>query len=311
MERDTAPLPLAHAHVPLAEPLPMNLPPGKRRFWNKRRIIGLVVAIVVIALSCCVYVGFSIWSGISGAIQTQNEIKPLTEEAYPGYHMLDSTISGHIMESDEHPTLRIDIRYFEVGTLAPWAYQAVEPVSDEWMTTETFFRHALGQPKDPRTNMNYDVSGFVEAYGPLKPGSNAVVSGVWFDRMTPEGLESYGVLVARRNDGENMWPDHYAAFSRDPETGAWLGEPFYAVDVGRAEATGAREENVCRQNQDLIHNAALMFTIDSGDAPTKIDDLVPSYRSELPVCLSGGSYEYQADSSTVSCSIHGAPRLDE
>jgi len=82
--------------------------------------------------------------------------------------------------------------------------------------------------------MNCDVEGFLGAYAPLSPGTNAVVSAVWLDSTDTNGLESYVVWVARRNrEGnhvEDMWPDHEAVFTRDPASGDWTGSTFEPIE---------------------------------------------------------------------------------
>lgn len=161
-------------------------------------------------------------------------MRPYVDEGYPGYRIVDTTRSGYILQHGEYEDLRLDVRFEKGGELAVWDGPPRENLSDGWSTAETFFRHAEGMPPDPRTGMTYDVAGFVEAYAPLRPGPNAVVSAVWLDDDAVD-LETYVVLVARRNRQgnyvESMWPDHMAVFTRDPSTGEWTGFAFNPVEL--------------------------------------------------------------------------------
>ncbi len=107
--------------------------------------------------------------------------------------------------------------------------QPLETVNADWQTNDTFFRHAIGRTPDPRNGKNYDVEAFARTYIPLKPGPKAVVMGAWLDATDPMGFDIYLVLIARRNPGESIWPDHMTVISHDLETGEWVGDPCEAL----------------------------------------------------------------------------------
>ncbi len=163
------------------------------------------------------------------------ELQPLIDADYPDYRIADSTRSGFILQHTTHASLLLDVRLFEVGGVADWPDIPEETVSPEWATIETFFRHADGMEPDPRTDMNYDVDGFVGAYELVRPGPNSVVSAVWLEKTDSHGVETYTVLVARRNrvgnDVEPMHPDHRAYFVRDSKSGKWSGDEFEPVEI--------------------------------------------------------------------------------
>lgn len=198
----------------------------------RRKKAGLIVTAVVLTVSLlCGCVIFGLYQLLTSGMETTNSLVPLSEAAYPDYEIVDYTIQGHILQHQELEALRIDVRYVEQGENAYWDWQPLEDVDDIWQVNDTFFRHADGMDPDPRTGMTYDVQGFSEAYETVRPGPNSVVMGVWLDEDDGSDLESYAVLVARRNRGEGMWPDHLAIFLRDPETGEWTPVEFEQVDV--------------------------------------------------------------------------------
>lgn len=201
-----------------------------------RRRTALVVAIVLtalLALGCCVT--FGVYRLLAGDTESMAAMRAFVEDAYPEYQVIDSTRSGYILKHNDYESLRIDVRFVQDGMIGVWGEAPGESLADGWSTVETFFRHAEGMEPDPRTGMNYDVAGFVEEYQPLRPGSNAVVSAVWLEDADSAGIETYVVLVARRNRQgsyvENMWPDHGAYFTRNPTTGEWTGTEFEPVEI--------------------------------------------------------------------------------
>lgn len=203
--------------------------------WPKRRIV-IVVAIVTMALlavGCCVTVGF--YRLLAGDTESMSAMRAFVDDAYPDYQVIDSTRSGYILKHNDYEALRIDVRFVRDGMIGVWDEAPQEQLTDGWSTVETFFRHAEGMEPDPRTGKNYDVAGFVREYGPLRPGPNAVVCAVWLEDTDAAGIETYVVLVARRNRQgsyvENMWPDHRAYFTRNPETGEWTGTEFEPVEI--------------------------------------------------------------------------------
>ncbi len=220
--------------VQLDAPAPVAVP-ETRRFWTRKRVIIAVSVAVLLLLSVCGCAGYSVWRLISTETASMSVMRPFIDEGYPGYRIVDSTMSGYILRSERHEELLLDVRFENEGRLAVWAGPPREELSDGWSTAETFFRHAQTMTPDPRTGMNYDVDGFIEAYAPLRPGPNAVVSAVWFDGTDSQGREEYVVWVARRNRQgtyvEDMWPDHYATFTRDPVTGEWAGAVFGQIEV--------------------------------------------------------------------------------
>ena len=145
--------------------------------------------------------------------------------------IVDQTRFGYILQHESHDALRLDVRFCEKGGHPARDGQPSEVISPDWETDDTFFRHEDGHDEDPRTGMTYDVTGFIDAYTPLRPGPNAVVSGVWLEDIDNDGIEYYAVLVARRNPGEDMWPDHTAVFARDSASGEWFGIPFEPADI--------------------------------------------------------------------------------
>lgn len=216
-------------------PAPLAPPPSKPRFWNKKRIVVTVITIIALMVAMCGCATLAAWRFISAEAESMAAMRPFVDEGYPGYRIVDSTRSGYILQHGRHEALRLDVRFEKLGQLAVWEGPPREDLSDGWSTAETFFRHAEGMPPDPRTNMTYDVDGFVEAYAPLRPGPNCVVSAVWLDGTDPDGVETYVVLVARRDRRgsyvEDMWPDHRAVFTRDSSTGHWTGSAFEPVEI--------------------------------------------------------------------------------
>jgi len=201
--------------------------PQTPRFWTRKRVVIAVGVAVTLLLSACGCAGYSVWRFVSAEAASMTAMRFFIDDSYPGYQIVDSTRSGYVLQSEECQALRLDVRFESEGWLAVWAGPPREELPEGWLTAETFFRHAQGMVPDPRTGMNYDVDGFVEAYTPLRPGPNAVISAVWFDGINSDGLETYVVWVARRNRQgdyvEDMWPDHQAIFTRDPDTGVWAG----------------------------------------------------------------------------------------
>lgn len=201
-----------------------------------KRRVAMVVAIVLEALlgvGACVT--FGVYRLLAGDSESTSAMRGFVETAYPDYQVIDSTRSGYILKHNDYESLRIDVRFVHDEMIGVWEEAPVESLTDGWSTVETFFRHAEGMEPDPRTGMNYDVAGFVEEYEPLRPGPNAVVSAVWLEDTDAAGIETYVVLVARRNRQgsyvEGMWPDHAAYFTRDPETGEWTGTEFEPVEI--------------------------------------------------------------------------------
>lgn len=201
----------------------------------KRRMV-IVVALVLsalLAVGSCFALG--VFRMLAGDSESMSTMRGLVDTAYPDYQVVDSTRSGYILRHNDYESLGIDVRFVHDDLIGVWDEAPQESLTDGWSTVETFFRHAEGMEPDPRTGMNYDVAGFVEEYGPLRPGPNAVVSAVWLDDTDSAGIETYVVLVARRNrqgsNVESMWPDHVAYFTRDPQTGEWTGTEFEPVEI--------------------------------------------------------------------------------
>lgn len=198
----------------------------------RRKKVWLIVGVAVLAvLLLCACATFGVFKLLTTGMGTTNALVPLTEAAYPDYKIVDYTIRGHVLQHQELEALRIDVRYVERGETAFWDWQPLEDADDTWQVSDTFFRHAEGMDPDPRTGMTYDVEGFVAAYETVRPGPSSVVMGVWLDEEDGSDLESYAVLVARRNRDEGMWPDHLAIFLRDPESGEWTPTEFKPVDM--------------------------------------------------------------------------------
>jgi len=192
--------------------------------------VTAVASAVIALLLACGGVVFVLTRTLSSGFSTMSELRTIAEEDYPGYRIIDSTRQGFILQHETMEALRIDVRYFTPEQEGDWPDQPLEALPSGWMTNDSFFRHANGRSPDPRTGMTYDVAGFVEAYDSLRPGPNAVVMGVWLDESVPEDdFEIYYVLVARRNRGEAIWPDHFSVFSRLTEFGDWDGESFQPV----------------------------------------------------------------------------------
>jgi len=217
-------------------PAPLSVPPSERtRFWTKRRVIITVSVVLVALLAVGGCTAFTIARFLSAEFESTASLRPFIEEGYPDYRIVDSTRSGFIVQHNEHESLRLDVRFVSADSIGVWKESPTEPLSTGWTTAETFFRHEEGRPADPRTSMNYDVDGFVEAYTPFRPGPNSVVSAVWLEDTDTDGIETYIVLVARRNRTgsyvEDMWPDHAAYFTRDSKTGEWIGAAFEPVEI--------------------------------------------------------------------------------
>jgi len=210
-------------------------PPQSTRFWTKRRVIITVSAVLAILLAIAGCTAFTLARFLSDQFESSSALRPFIEEGYPNYRIVDSTRFGFILQHNMHESLRLDVRFVSADSIGVWKESPTEPLSSGWTTVETFFRHEEGGPADPRTRMNYDVDGFVEAYTPLRPGPNSVVSAVWLEDTDTAGIETYVVLVARRNRigsyVEDMWPDHAAYFTRDSKTGEWIGTAFVPVEI--------------------------------------------------------------------------------
>jgi hypothetical protein len=207
-------------------------PPDRPRWGGfERRPIAQIVLVAIVLAALGTGCAHTAQAPSPVTATVQEATAPLDTAAYPGFREVDSTRFGPIFQHTSYQALRIDVRYFQVGTKAPWPDQLSEPISSTWATNDTFFRHDTGLAPDPRNGKNYDVAGFVKAYSPLRPGPNAVVSGVWLRGTSKAGLETYVVLVARRNPGEYMWPDHKATFTRDSKTGIWKGRAFEPVVI--------------------------------------------------------------------------------
>lgn len=67
-------------------------------------------------------------------------------------------------------------------------------------------------------------------------------------------------------------------------------------------------ELACQGNLRTISGAAQTFASinANGSPPQAIADLVPSIIKTMPVCPSGGSYDYDPEDGTVSCTVHGS-----
>lgn len=221
--------------LPGSAPAPLPAPTPKVRFWTKRRVIVAVASVLVALLALCGCAALTVWRFVSSETAQMAAMRPFIDQGYPDYRIVDSTRSGYIVQHSKYEPIRLDVRFEAAGQLAVWEGPPRENLSPEWSTAETFFRHAVGLTPDPRTNMNYDIDGFVDAYAPLRPGPNAVISAVWLEDTDSTGLEKYVVLVARRNRVgkyvEDMWPDHRADFTRNPATGTWSGTAFEPVEI--------------------------------------------------------------------------------
>lgn len=212
----------------MTEPLPI----AERR---KPRVLLWLALALALMFTCGGFAACSAWRLLSDVTASRSAMRDLVEEQYPGYTWVDSTRSGPILRSDAHEGLLIDVRYMQQETAAPWGGAPVECASGDLWTIETFFRHAEGMEPDPRTDLNYDVDGFYEAFDSVRPGPDAVVSSVWLASTDAFGGQHYTVLVARRNRTgstvEPMWPDHYAEFVYDPARGAWEPSEFVPVEI--------------------------------------------------------------------------------
>jgi hypothetical protein len=62
------------------------------------------------------------------------------------------------------------------------------------------------------------------------------------------------------------------------------------------------EKAACMQNMALIHTEMALFLADSGEYPP----LAIVLQKTGIRCPSGGTYSFDADTGTISCSIHGA-----
>lgn len=201
---------------------------------TRRIVIAAVIVATAMSLAAIAAIGLTAWRLFESESETMRAMRVFVDEAYPDYRVVDSTRSGYVLQHERLERIRIDVRFAGPGTIAVWSGPPKEALGQGWSTVETFFRHAQGEPADPRTGLNYDIEGFAEAYAPLRPGANAVISAVWLDHAE-DGVEYYTVWVARRNrDGsrvEDMWPDHQATFKRDQKTGEWSGWLFEPVEV--------------------------------------------------------------------------------
>lgn len=202
---------------------------------SKRRVVIVIAVVLAAVLAVGGCVTFALYRLLAGDSESMSAMRGFVESAYPDYEVVDSTRSGYILKHNDYEALRVDVRFVQEGMIGVWDEAPEESLADGWSTVETFFRHAEGMEPDPRTGMNYDVAGFVEEYEPLRPGPNAVVSAVWLEDTDSDGIETYVVLVARRNRQgsyvESMWPDHLARFTRDPNTGEWAGTEFEPVEI--------------------------------------------------------------------------------
>ncbi|PKQ37779.1 MAG: hypothetical protein CVT59_05795 [Actinobacteria bacterium HGW-Actinobacteria-1] len=228
MDQDTA----GSASAPKPESLPLAGAPEVRKSGIPRWAIALIVTVIVLVLGAGATGAYFIYRVFADSAGTLAELRPIVEADYPDYTIIDATRQGFILQHKTIPELRIDVRYFEAGAEGDWPLQPLETVNAEWQTNDTFFRHAIGRTPDPRNGKNYDIESFARTYIPLKPGPNAVVMGAWLDASDPMGFDLYTVLVARRNQGESIWPDHMTIISHDLETGDWAGEPCTPLSQG-------------------------------------------------------------------------------
>ncbi len=229
-EEEFHPAIMSEAVQPDPWPQPPEAPPQRPRVSMSRWVLLAVIVVVTCSLVACGAITFFTARMFSASSATLDELRPTVEHDYPEYRIIDTTRQGFILQHETIDELRIDVRYFAAGEAGDWLGQPLDSVSTTWTTSDSFFRHAKGKSPDPRTGMTYDVAGFVKAYTPLKPGPNAVIMGVWLDKATSTAeFDIYYVLVARRNPGEPIWPDHLSVFSRLTDTGEWLTDPFEPI----------------------------------------------------------------------------------
>jgi competence protein ComGC len=76
-------------------------------------------------------------------------------------------------------------------------------------------------------------------------------------------------------------------------------------------AKNSAQQRACFANQRNIIAATKAYEADHNQLPTSLDDLVKdNLLDAIPVCPSGGTYEWDATKGRVRCTVHGAIGID-
>jgi Zn-dependent protease with chaperone function/competence protein ComGC len=149
----------------------------------------------------------------------------------------------------------------------------------------------------------------------------------WHELTSPYPTLSQRVknLLALRDDQfafkayRNPFAYLFAVFTPGGRLGGGAGALVFIVIIGLLAAMAIpafqkvrqnAELKACANNEQIISAAVQQYTAEQGHAPSQIDDLVGSGKplSELPKCLSGGTYSLESDGQggvKVVCSVHG------
>jgi hypothetical protein len=91
------------------------------------------------------------------------------------------------------------------------------------------------------------------------------------------------------------------------EDGAWKFEGMAQI-LNQANASAAR--GACLDNMRTITSAAMQYKYSTanGSYPQTIEELIPYYMREMPVCRAAGTYSINSGENwvEVTCSVHGS-----
>lgn len=75
------------------------------------------------------------------------------------------------------------------------------------------------------------------------------------------------------------------------------------------EAKTKAQDSVCLANRKSIQTALMSYSVEYGELPRNLDQLVPDLLPKIPECPENGSYSFkstqQDNRPVVRCSVHG------